>query len=805
MEINYIGEHLIPGKAGHLLVILAFTASLFSVFSYAKAVKNSDPAWTSLGRFFFRLHTISIIGIVIALFYIIFNHYFEYNYAYQHSSEDLPLRYIFSCFWEGQEGSFLLWMFWHAVLGNILVYSAKKWEPPVLAVIAVAQVFLSSMLLGVYIGDINIGSSPFILLRENPQFMNLPFVSNPNYVKGISGTGLNPLLQNYWMTIHPPILFLGFAATIVPFAYAIAAIWKNDLKGWIQAALPWAYFGVMILGTGILMGGAWAYEALSFGGFWAWDPVENASLVPWLLLVAGAHLMLMNRNKTQSLFITFLVILLTFLTVLYSSYLTRSGVLGETSVHSFAEGQPLQLVIFLLFFVIVSLAWLFSSMKRFPKIREEEKVWSREFWMFVGALVLCISAFQVTFTTSIPVINKLFDTNMAPPTDAIEHYNSWQLPFAVLIAFLVGFTQFFKYRQTNMRQYLKQIALPFGISLLLAIAIAILLEIQPIFQLLLLFGSIFAVTANLDYLFIVQKRKLMKGGAAIAHLGFGLMLLGILISTGKKEVISENTSGIDINMKGQENANKENIMLVRNDTLPMGGYYVTYRGSEKTGNHIYYNVDYLKWNFDGTYDKAFTLRPFIQLNKTMGNVPEPDTRHFWNKDIFTHITYAVLDTEDNDSEYNPEDTFRLSRGDTMFASNSIVVLEGISNEKEISGIQLMENDFAIKATLKATDINEQEYLAEPLMLIRANQVFTVADTIGSLGLNFKFIRIDPSSGKVHITMAEKKENAKDFIIMQAMVFPYINILWLGCIIMIIGSLIAIVARVRLHSNQPAEK
>jgi cytochrome c-type biogenesis protein CcmF len=123
------------------------------------------------------------------------------------------------------------------------------------------------------------------------------------------GKGLNHLLQNHLMTIHPPTLFLGFASTLIPFAFAIAGLWKRDLKGWMKPAIPWAFFGVMILGTGILMGGAWAYEALGFGGFWAWDPVENASLVPWLTLVGGAHLLLINRRKPISAFTTLLLIL----------------------------------------------------------------------------------------------------------------------------------------------------------------------------------------------------------------------------------------------------------------------------------------------------------------------------------------------------------------------------------------------------------------------------------------------------------------------------------------------------------------
>ena len=113
-------------------------------------------------------------------------------------------------------------------------------------------------------------------------------------------TGLNQLLQNYWMVIHPPILFLGFASTIVPFAYAVAGLWKKDYSSWTKQVMPWALFSAAILGLGIMMGARWAYESLNFGGYWAWDPVENASMVPWLVLVAGIHTMLIYNSTGHS-------------------------------------------------------------------------------------------------------------------------------------------------------------------------------------------------------------------------------------------------------------------------------------------------------------------------------------------------------------------------------------------------------------------------------------------------------------------------------------------------------------------------
>lgn len=221
MDIQFIGENLLPGKIGQFFIVLAFAASLLSAMSYFFAARNKeigDQSWTRIGRISFLLNWVSIIGIGATLFYLILNHYNEYYYVYSHSSKELPVYYIVSAFWEGQEGSFWLWAFWQSLLGTILIWKAKSWENGVMTVVAFSQVFLTSMLLGVEILGERIGSSPFILLRDALNLKEMaPIFADPenykNYLKFITdGRGLNPLLQNYWMVIHPPTLFLGFAS-----------------------------------------------------------------------------------------------------------------------------------------------------------------------------------------------------------------------------------------------------------------------------------------------------------------------------------------------------------------------------------------------------------------------------------------------------------------------------------------------------------------------------------------------------------------------------------------------------------------
>ena len=452
-EITYIGEHLWAGRLGHALVIASMLAVLLSAVSYFFAERTSQLSWANLGRYAFRVHSIALVSAIAIIFIMLYNSWYEYDYVWKHRNNAMPIRYILSCFWEGHEGSFLLWSFWHMVLGNLLIRSAKQWTAPVMTFVALANVFLGSMVLGIYIGDLRIGSSPFLLLRELPTNLGLPWTTHADYLtkfpQFLDGRGLNPLLQNYWMTIHPPTVFFGFACTIVPAAFAMAGLWRKQYHEWIKPALPWTYLGIMVLGVGVLMGGAWAYEALSFGGFWAWDPVENSSLVPWIMIVAAGHVMLVNRTKARSTYSALLLAFSGFIFVIYSNFLTNSGVLGETSVHAFTDnGLGGQLVVYMGFFIalcagmlmvrpqfrksywlatalvfivalisgqrmIATQVWLLATVimtilsyqKHYPKENDEEELWTREFWMFIGSLVLVMSALQITFMTSKPVFN----------------------------------------------------------------------------------------------------------------------------------------------------------------------------------------------------------------------------------------------------------------------------------------------------------------------------------------------------------------------------------------------------------------
>src|SRR5690606_38198815 len=181
------------------------------------------------------------------LYWIILNHYFEYNYAWANSFSSKPTGYVISSFWQNQEGSFLLWIFWNVVLGLILIATSKTWEAPVMAVFATVQVFLTSMILGVIIPgiDLKIGSTPFLLLGEAMPDREL-WKLQPAFIPA-DGNGLNTLLQYCRVVIHPPTLFLAFAATLVPFSFAIAGLWLKRTHGWVRPAFPWTLFAAAVM------------------------------------------------------------------------------------------------------------------------------------------------------------------------------------------------------------------------------------------------------------------------------------------------------------------------------------------------------------------------------------------------------------------------------------------------------------------------------------------------------------------------------------------------------------------------------
>jgi cytochrome c-type biogenesis protein CcmF len=822
--MNYIGEHLLPGQIGHFFAVLSLMASLVATIAYAWAFRTQaspeKQAWIRMARVAFFIETVCVIGLFVTLYYIISHHYFEYKYAYTHSDKGLQMEYLLACFWEGQEGSFMLWAFWHCILGWILIWRSKEWEAGVMMVVSFAQFCLATMVIGIYFFGFKIGSSPFVLLRNEGFFDSAPMFQDvinggvrADYLTmWKDGTGLNTLLQNYWMVIHPPILFLGFASTIVPFAYAIAGLFSKKHE-WIKASLPWASFSAAVLGTGVMMGAAWAYESLSFGGYWAWDPVENASLVPWLTLVAGLHTNLIYRNTGYSLRPTYFFYIISFSLILYSTFLTRSGILGDTSVHAFTDlGMNVQLLLFLLIFLVPALFLYFKNYKSIPSIAKEENTYSREFWIFIGSLVLFLAGLVIIAKTSVPVVNKIFDTKIAPPEDPEFAYNQIQVFVAIVIGLLTAVTQYFKYKDTPKAFFRKKVWIPTLIALIISLSISFFGHINydkkgPGFLFAIhlgIFAAVYAVVANASYIWLGLKGKVKAAGASIAHVGFGLVLVGILISSSKKTVLSWNTTGVtplrvDPKEKGSVTGDPaENITLFKALPTDMGKYMVTY--TKDTMNpkdrKRYFEIDFKAK--DG--GEGFKLYPdVIKQNKGgEGFAANPAAKHYWYKDIFVYITSF--------RENNGEDTTSFKKreakvGDTLFYGNGFMILNKVlKNPAELK--HLYPNDeTAIFLDMTVVSKDGRRYPAQPGVSLTGADLHFVTDTVVSQSLLLKINTVDPKTGILSIGVKESAA-ITDLITLKVYEFPMINVLWLGVIVMVIGFIMSIIQRVKAAGRGP---
>jgi len=821
------------GNLGHLLVIISFIGAILAAISYGRASMSNtlNDSWAKLGRFSFLSHGIAVLGSAVVLFVIIYNHYFEYHYAWSHSSVNLATHYMIACFWEGQEGSFLIWSVWNALLGFILIKTNKKWEAPVMTVFATVQAFLASMILGVVIGDLKIGSSPFMLLRD--VVSDPVFLINPNFIPA-DGTGLNPLLQNYWMVIHPPMTFLGFACTLIPFSFAIAGLWKKDFRDWIRPALPWTIFGGVILGTAIIMGGYWAYETLNFGGYWNWDPVENAVYVPWLVLIASMHTMIVFKKSDTALKTSFVLVISTFLLILYATFLVRSGILGNASVHSFTDlGLSGQLLIYLSFFIIATLIIAGRVWKEIPTSEKEASSYSREFWIFIGALTLCLMAFQVIVPTSFPVFNKIVElfgglSSLAPPADQVAFYSKWQVWFAVGIAFLSGTGQFFFWKKMDKEKLKTALTIPVILSLVLSAIIFMVADIYNPVYIVVLIAGMYSIVSNGKILIDLMKSGSYKlTGGSVAHIGIAMILIGIMFSEGYSRIVSKNTTIISRDFTEEQNSNM--IVLFLNDPKPMAGYQLTYMSENmeaegipgyisksnledteqpnykvakqsiliddqvyaEAGDTLYFrnpeNTFHEVQYVSNSSGKSFTLFPRTQVNEEMGStIVSPDIKKLWNRDLYTFVALQS-DFEDEFTEWSEKEIKPLKQGEQFFINDYIAVFESLERLPNVNFVDLGPNDAAVQANITVYSENDKKILLQPKFIIKENNVGRPLELNQEIAVRVSLENINPADGSIELGI---ETTQKDWIILQAIEKPQINILWIGTIVMIIGFIIA---------------
>lgn len=737
---------------GKFVTIVGFTAALCATYAFFRAAQSDDnqqlyDEWLTLARksFFVMVGAIVVNGI--HLLYLILTHQFQYNYVKHYSSTDLNIFYLISTFYAGQEGSFMLWMFYGCLFGFFLMKTAKEYEAPAMTVLSLSQAFLLSMILGIEV--------PFLKDGLGSDIFALTLGPVPK-----EGDGLNPLLQNPWMVIHPPTLFVGFSSLIIPFSYAIAAMWKNKYDDWVRPAMPWVLFSAATLGIGIMMGGYWAYKVLGWGGYWGWDPVENSSLVPWLLIVSLIHTMIVQKKNGTLKKTNLMLAVLAFSAVLYSSFLTRSGVLADTSVHSFTDlGLYNQLLAFMLTFLGMGVVLLIVRFKSIKVVSREESLYSREFFLLCGAVVLMLIAGVVVAGISTPIVDSLMNrpiTKLEP-----DFYNQVTLPLAVLIGLFSAVGQSIWWTKIDKENLVKALWLPFTLALAFT-TILMVGGVKDVAMIVLALTAAFSLFANGQVLLKVLKGNPKYVGGSLTHVGLGLMLLGFIGSAKYDE--------------------SQHIELPKGKSVQAFGKEMTYTGMQDVGGG---KSGFKIQVVDGS--KSYIAMPVMYETKRM-TVQNPDVAHYLTEDFY--IAPVNLMIKDNPNQ------LILKKGESQMLEGYAVKFVNFNMEKSILGGGV-DGKIKVVAMLEISKDGKTE-IVEPVYNIEAGSEPKIeyAAISSNPNVSFAITRIDASSGRV---MVEAKGLGADFkpqetLIIEASIKPYISVLWLGTYIVALGFVISIYRR-----------
>ena len=785
---------LVLGIIAENIIRIALLAALAAAFFYYRSVRTKAPGLVAWARNCYHLATISLIASTAIFLYLIINHQFQFKYVWEYSSTTLPLPLLISTFYAGQEGSFTLWALYTSFIGIILMMyaSRRNYEGEAMSVYSLILSFLLLMLVVKNPFALIWDAFPADLIKSGPIPAGTTNFVILDAVKGIwaqypsEGRGLNPLLQNYWMVIHPQILFTGFSSMAVPYTLAVAALWKRDYSSWIRVATPWAVFGSMVLGTGIIMGGYWAYETLGWGGFWGWDPVENSSLIPWLLCVASIHTALNQRKSGAFVKTNFIFSLLTFLMALYSTFLTRSGVLGDTSVHSFVDpGMWVYWLLlgFIAVFTSIGFGIFFLRVREMPKVPVTHSYFSREFALFLGAFTLSFVALFVAIGTSSPLITTL----LKGKASAVEvgYYVKTNLPLGIIICLLSGLGQLLWWKHSNAGSFLKSIRVPAVLSVVVTAMVYVLLGSEDFIILLFTFCAAFSLFSNVQVGYGVFMGNPKFVGGSIAHVGIAIMCLGFVTS-----------SRYDT---------KATISLERGKPVESLGYRLTYLGYKEIDSERYaFNVQVEH----GTVKKIVSplMRFNTQENSTIRN---PDIINFISRDFYVS---PVSVEEGGQSEEVP---LRLGKGVTERLKDLQFEFTGFEFTDEQRAAMTDGKPFVINAGIQITEGREKKRLDLKMKSGPAGAEFIPAPYTARDGKTYELAikqmmpsQDDPTKSAVEISVKlpvdDSMPKKEETLVIEASVKPMINLVWAGTITLIIGFLLTIARRTE-EARQQGDK
>ncbi|MCU0655095.1 MAG: cytochrome c biogenesis protein CcsA [Polyangiaceae bacterium] len=439
-------ESLPEFGTGVLYAVLVSAAYTFAVSLVAG--RNRSPRTLEAARLG-AYGTIGLVGLaLLVLAYAFVTHDFRIRYVARYSDRSMPLPYLFASLWGGQDGSLLWWSFLlSGYTGACVAWMKGRYRELQPYVIATLMSILGFFLV-------------LMLFAANPFWTSFSG-ARPD------GEGLNPLLQNFYMAIHPPSLYTGFVGCAVPFAFAVAALVTGRLDSeWIGASRKWMLFAWLFLSIGNGLGMLWAYEELGWGGYWAWDPVENAACLPWFTASAYLHSIMVQERRGMLKIWNVALVCTTFFLTIFGTFLTRSGMIA--SVHSFAQSDIGKYFVVYMGLIVAASAGLIVW--RLPQLRAEgriETVLSREAaYVFNNWALLGIATF-ISVATVFPKISELW---AEPVTVGPAFYNRWVVPAGLAVFALMGAGPLFGYRKTSRSALIKAFRLPTAVAVGFAVA-----------------------------------------------------------------------------------------------------------------------------------------------------------------------------------------------------------------------------------------------------------------------------------------------------------------------------------------------
>jgi len=739
---------MIFGISASVLTFLAYTICLTSYYLYSK---NNQAKFLSLARYSFIFASLLVLGSAALLMWGIQTHQFQWQYVFSYSSRDLNTFYLTSTFWGGQEGTFLLWLLMGSIYGLVIMSRRFQDEALVMSFLVLIQAFIA-----------------VILIKKNP-FGYVWDVFPQNFSAGqipLDGRGLNPLLQDPWMIIHPPILFTGYSSTSMLFAFAMSALVRRDYSKWINQVFPFALFVSLALGTGIILGGYWAYTTLGWGGYWGWDPVENSSLIPWLTSLAFLHAAIVQRRqgglKKTSIFLA----LLTFILVLWGSFLTRSGVLGDFSVHSFSESElNTYLIGFVILFAGIALLTFLYYARQVKAERVSGHLLTRESFMLFGILTLLLSAVFTFFGTSAPLYTGLFSGQASDVST--EFYNLLNAPIAILIGFFIAFSPVLSWKKKSgekikaMRWQIVASIAAAGLAYSLGLRDAVPLIIFAMFML--------AILVNSQIVYRHLRSRNWAFGGYLAHVGIGFMMIGIITSS-----VYEKT---------------EKISLPLGSARSILGYDMTYTGFRfspdgkdaavidvsRNGNRVCEAETKFYWS---AFNQAYMRNPSVH--------------NLWLKDLY--ISPIQLIPADNSGAHaqvklieNKETTFEDYRFTfTGYETNSHQMNSGEIFVQAVIAADGPRGPFTLRPGIKVVN---KEKTVIPDKLPETERFLQLQD----LNIEERSITLLIHKAPDEIAKSEVKQ---EILAVEITEKPLINLLWLGTFLMIIGMVTSISNRVK---------